>query len=158
MIQAGGDRAHCRLPCQFNVQVTTYEPVGFGKESAGDCRCAAQADFYLATSCHSRERGLNGHANGLVRWHFPKGTDFRKVKDARVREVGERLDNRPHKARATALLQRPSPVPARPEGRLHPRFIKAHDTRERPHSATRCRAHVALRSGSGYILSASTRP
>jgi len=38
-----------------------------------------EAGLCLATPCHSWERGLNEHANGLVRQYFPKGTDLTRV-------------------------------------------------------------------------------
>lgn len=70
-----------------------------GKKFAGHREVAdeLEADFYFATSCHSWERGLNEHTNGLVREYFPKGTDFLEVTDAQVREVEDRLNNRPRK-------------------------------------------------------------
>jgi len=48
--------------------------------------------------CHSWERGLNEHTKGLPRQYPPKGTDFREVTDARVREVQDILNVRPRKA------------------------------------------------------------
>jgi len=71
-----------------------------GKEFAGHRRVAKahDASFYFARPYHSWERGLNEHTNGLVREYFPKGTDFRRVSDAEVREVQDRLNARPRKA------------------------------------------------------------
>ena len=70
-----------------------------GKEFAGhrEISAALGAGFYFATPYHSWERGLNEHTNGLVRQYFPKGTDFRKVTDAQVREVEDRINQRPRK-------------------------------------------------------------
>jgi len=59
---------------------------------------ALGADFLLPRPYHSRERGPTGHTNGLVRGYLPKGTDFRKVTDAEVRAVQDRLNARPGKA------------------------------------------------------------
>ncbi len=58
-----------------------------GKEFAGHAWVAQAlgAGFLFATPCHSRERGLNGHANGLVRGYFSKDTDFQQITDAEAR-------------------------------------------------------------------------
>ncbi len=71
-----------------------------GKEFAGHARVAEAlgAGFFFARHCHSWERGLNEHTNGLVRGYLPKGTDFRKVTDAEVQAVQDRLNARPRKA------------------------------------------------------------
>ena len=71
-----------------------------GKEFADHARVsrALGADFFFARPYHSWERGLNEHTNGLVRGYLPKGTDFRKVTDADVRAVQDRLNARPRKA------------------------------------------------------------
>ncbi len=55
------------------------------------------AGFHFARPCHSWERGLNEHANGLPRQYFPQGTDLRRVDPARVREARDRLNRRPRK-------------------------------------------------------------
>ena len=71
-----------------------------GKEFAGhrEISDALGTGFYFATPYHSWERGLNEHTNGLVRQYFPKSTDFRKVTDAQVRAVEDRINQRPRKA------------------------------------------------------------
>ena len=45
----------------------------------------------------SWERGGNENANGLVRWYFPKKTDFRKVSDEEIARVEYALNTRPRK-------------------------------------------------------------
>jgi len=35
--------------------------------------------------------------NGLVRWYFPKGTDFAKITDEQVAKVESLINNRPRK-------------------------------------------------------------
>ena len=52
---------------------------------------------YFAHPYASWERGTNENANGLVRWYFPKGTDFAKITDDQVAFVESRLNNRPRK-------------------------------------------------------------
>jgi transposase, IS30 family len=52
---------------------------------------------YFAHPYASWERGTNENANGLVRWYFPKGTDFAKITDDQVALVESALNNRPRK-------------------------------------------------------------
>ena len=52
-------------------------------------------DFYFAKPYHSWERGLNEHTNGLVRQYFPKGSDFTILTESQVRDVENKLNNRP---------------------------------------------------------------
>ena len=50
--------------------------------------------------CHPRcpgERGSNEKQNQMIRWHFPKGTDFGKVTNDDVRRVQDWLNNYPRK-------------------------------------------------------------
>ena len=55
---------------------------------------------YFASPYASWQRGTNEHMNGLVRWYFPKGTNFGKITDesalggARVESL---INNRPRK-------------------------------------------------------------
>jgi IS30 family transposase len=41
---------------------------------------------YFAHPYASWERGTNENANGLVRWYFPKGTDFAEITDEHCRK------------------------------------------------------------------------
>jgi IS30 family transposase len=52
---------------------------------------------YFAHPYASWERGTNENANGLVRWYFPKGTDFAKITDDQIALVESLLNNRPRK-------------------------------------------------------------
>jgi IS30 family transposase len=56
-----------------------------------------EADFYFAHPYASWERGLNENTNGLVRQYFPKKSDFSKITGRQIKEVVERLNNRPRK-------------------------------------------------------------
>jgi transposase, IS30 family len=60
-------------------------------EAALGIRC------FFANPYHSWERGTNENTNGLVRWYFPKGTDFSKVSDEEIARVELALNNRPRK-------------------------------------------------------------
>ena len=65
-----------------------------GREFAGHRRIAREleADFFFTTLYHSRERGLNGHVDGLVLRYFPKGTNLPEVTVAQVRVIRNRLN------------------------------------------------------------------
>jgi IS30 family transposase len=43
------------------------------------------------------EGGTNGNMNGLIRFFFPKGTDFRKVTEEALQRVVSLINNRPRK-------------------------------------------------------------
>lgn len=43
------------------------------------------------------QRGTNENTNGLIRQYFPKGTDFRKISIADIKEAERRLNSRPRK-------------------------------------------------------------
>ncbi len=53
---------------------------------------------YFANPYHSWERGLNEHTNGLIRQFFPKGTNFKIIKQQRVDQVVELINHRPRKS------------------------------------------------------------
>lgn len=52
-------------------------------------------ELYFADPGCPYQRGTNENTNGLIRQYFPKGTDFRTVSHQRVREVEDRLNDRP---------------------------------------------------------------
>ncbi len=52
---------------------------------------------YFANPYHSWERGSNENANGLLRRHFPKGTDFDKISDKELEKVEYLINTRPRK-------------------------------------------------------------
>lgn len=50
--------------------------------------------------CHPRfpgERGSNEKQNQLIRWFFPKGTDFRQVPENEIRQVQDWINNYPRR-------------------------------------------------------------
>ena len=71
-----------------------------GKEFAGHREFgeALGAEVSFARPYHSWERGLNEHANGLVRQYFGKGESLPGLDPARVRRVADLLNGRPRKA------------------------------------------------------------
>jgi IS30 family transposase len=55
-------------------------------------------ECYFANPYHSWERGLNEHTNGLIRQFFPKGTNFKMIKQQQVDQVVELINHRPRKS------------------------------------------------------------
>jgi IS30 family transposase len=53
--------------------------------------------WFFAHPYHSWERGINENTNGLIRWYFPKGTDFATISDEAIKAVETALNNRPRK-------------------------------------------------------------
>ena len=53
--------------------------------------------WFFAHPYHSWERGTNENTNGLIRWYFPKGTDFATITDEQIQIVETALNNRPRK-------------------------------------------------------------
>ena len=53
--------------------------------------------WFFAHPYHSWERGTNENTNGLIRWYFPKGTDFGRIDDETIKTVETALNNRPRK-------------------------------------------------------------
>ncbi len=54
-------------------------------------------ETYHADPYSSWQRGTNEHGNGLLRYYFPKGTNFSKVTDEELEDVIWELNNRPRK-------------------------------------------------------------
>ena len=56
--------------------------------------------MYLAPFSHpysSYERGTNENTNGLIRYYFPKKTDFTTISDEEIAFVERELNERPRK-------------------------------------------------------------
>jgi IS30 family transposase len=70
-----------------------------GSEFARHREISAQhnAPVYFADPNAPWQRGSNENINGLIRWFFPKGTDFRKVTKKEVQRVVSLINNRPRK-------------------------------------------------------------
>lgn len=52
---------------------------------------------YFAHPYSSYERGTNENTNGLIRWYFPKGTNFATISKEAIEAVEWSLNNRPRK-------------------------------------------------------------
>jgi len=63
--------------------------------------------LYFADPGCPYQRGTNENTNGLIRQYFPKGTDFRTISHAEVRDAENRLNDRP---RACLNFETPAAV------------------------------------------------
>jgi IS30 family transposase len=70
-----------------------------GHENAGheEIKKEIGTDVFFAHPYHSWERGTNENTNGLIRWYLPKGTDFAKIPNERIKEIELKLNTRPRK-------------------------------------------------------------
>lgn len=70
-----------------------------GTEQAGHEQVtqALGTKVYFAHPYHAWERGTNENTNGLIRYYFPKGTDFATVSDEAIHQVEYLLNTRPRK-------------------------------------------------------------
>lgn len=70
-----------------------------GKEMAQHKLFAKETDItvYFAHPHSPWERGSNENTNALIRQYFPKGTDFSKISNNRLKEVQDELNDRPRK-------------------------------------------------------------
>src|SRR4030042_5778269 len=84
-----------KLPPE-KVKTMTFDN---GKEFAGfkDIELGLGMRSYFARPYHSWERGTNENTNGLLRQFFPKGTDFRPIRQEELDKASKLLNNRPRK-------------------------------------------------------------
>ncbi len=54
-------------------------------------------DIFFAHPYSPWERGTNENTNGLIRRYFPKKTDFSNITEQQLKQVQQRLNNRPRK-------------------------------------------------------------
>jgi transposase, IS30 family len=56
-----------------------------------------ECQVFFAFPYHSWQRGLNENTNGLIRQYIPKKTDFKDYSDEYIKQVQNKLNNRPRK-------------------------------------------------------------
>lgn len=56
-----------------------------------------ETTIYFADPHSPWQRGLNEHTNGILRFFYPKGTDFSKIKEEELLEVVHLINSRPRK-------------------------------------------------------------
>lgn len=83
------------LPKRLRRTLTTDN--GSEMQKWQDTEQATGVKVYFAHPYSSWERGANENVNGLVRWYFPKGTDFALVSEEEIRQVEHALNTRPRK-------------------------------------------------------------
>lgn len=59
---------------------------------------ATNAKVFFTHPYSAHERGTNENTNGLIRYYFPKNTDFARVPEEDIKRVENLLNNRPRKA------------------------------------------------------------
>jgi IS30 family transposase len=84
-----------RLPKGLK-RTLTYDQ---GQEMAQHKLFTKETDItvYFAHPHSPWERGSNENTNALIRQYFPKGTDFSKISNNRLKEVQDELNDRPRK-------------------------------------------------------------
>ena len=70
-----------------------------GSEHSQHEYIAAQTgiDIFFADAYASWQRGTNENTNGLIRWYFPKKTNFDEISEEDIQQIGDILNNRPRK-------------------------------------------------------------
>ncbi|MEI7513695.1 MAG: IS30 family transposase [bacterium] len=83
------------LPKEFRKTITTDN----GHENNLFDLAQLELDilWFFAHPYSSWERGTNENTNGLIRWYFPKGTDFATISNEMIKAVEDALNNRPRK-------------------------------------------------------------
>ena len=89
-------QAFSNIPPEF-IQTFTFDN---GKEFSFHETLSASLGVacFFANPYHPWERGLNEHTNGLLRQFFPKGTNFKLVKQSEVSHATNLLNHRPRKS------------------------------------------------------------
>ncbi len=62
-----------------------------------DVHVGAGIEVYFCYPHAPWQRGSNENTNGLLRQHFPRGTDFGVVSEADLDRVADELNDRPRK-------------------------------------------------------------
>ena len=96
--QATGDVVVKRMG-ELPVKLRKSLTVDNGPENQDYKRLELELDIdcYYAHPYCSGERGTNENTNGLVRWYFPKGTNFANISELQIKAVETALNNRPRK-------------------------------------------------------------
>lgn len=80
------------IPCKTLTLDNGTENFGYEK-----IQKELQISCYFAHPYCSGERGTNENTNGLIRYYFPKGTDFAIIEEEAIQAVERALNNRPRK-------------------------------------------------------------
>jgi IS30 family transposase len=80
-----------------NIRKTLTVDNGAENSGYSELREKLNISCFFAHPYHSWERGTNENTNGLIRWYFPKGTNFATISDEAIKAVEDALNNRPRK-------------------------------------------------------------
>ena len=89
-------RAFENMPINIPIHTITLDN---GSEFADFKKIEADltTTIYFADPHSPWQRGLNENTNGIIRFFFPKGTDFTKISDKELSTVISLINNRPRK-------------------------------------------------------------
>lgn len=78
------------------VKSTTYDN---GSEFSGhkEVNNVINMDSYFCEPYHSWEKGTIENRNGVIRYYFPKGTNFNRITEEQIKYVQDKINNRPMK-------------------------------------------------------------
>ncbi len=85
-----------KIPLKFRQTLTVDNGTEFADFKS--IEKASHLKVYFAEPYSSWQRGCNENMNGLLRQYFPKGSDFRKIKDEAVDNAVKALNNRLRKS------------------------------------------------------------
>jgi IS30 family transposase len=88
-------KAFTRIPAKFRKSLTYDRGTEMSEHKLFTEETKIQV--YFADPYSPWQRGINENTNGLIRQYFPKGTDFRNVSVAALKEAEQRLNSRPRK-------------------------------------------------------------
>lgn len=91
--------AQCRIFGSEPAEAVKSTTVDNGRETHEHYRLRKKYNMmtYHAHPYSSFERGTNEHGNWLIRYYFPKGTDFSKVTRNELQDVVDEINHRPRK-------------------------------------------------------------
>jgi IS30 family transposase len=84
-------------PLPHHIRKTLTTDNGFENTGYKELMEKLDISCFFAHPYHSWERGTNENTNGLIRWYFPKRTDFATISDEAIKAVEDALNNRPRK-------------------------------------------------------------
>jgi len=84
-----------KIPRKFRHTLTVDNGKEFSQFKVFEAK--TQLKVYFADPYSAWQRGTNENTNGLIRYYFRKGTDFRCISEKEVALVVKKLNNRPRK-------------------------------------------------------------
>ena len=81
-----------------DIVYTITSDNGFEFSNHKNISKSLNCDYYFCHPYSSWERGLNEYINGLVRQYIPKGTNFENISQEFIKEIEDKLNNRPRKS------------------------------------------------------------